>query len=373
MIPKSLGKDTEMRADHHPRALLGRSVIAGAAAALILAGGAVADALPLPTATVPVGTLPTATVPVGTLPTSPITTPVVSVVTTIAPPQSAAAAARAASAHAMVGTFKLATATCSGSVKGSYFRMIQPGGSATGPFVSNSDSPCSDRSYTPMSAGTDGGLKTGTYQPEPSPAFAGGNGLANRITKPQKFFGADFASASNPTDPQTGTKVTEPTILVDDAGHLSGDLRAFAASWNGQHFNQGAPKPDGTTPGLTTALTGTYNATTKAFVLDWTSRIVGGPFNSFTGKWHFEGTFEGTTSTQPTTLAAVLGGSAGSGGSAAAAGSGATAGTHGKLANTGLSVATDRGLWLLAAGMFGFGLLGRTRRCLPRAGVPPRG
>jgi len=347
-----------MRLDHHLRAGLRHAAIAGAAAVLLLAGGATADALPLPTEAVP---------------TSPITPLAPADPGTVEQPQTAAAA-QAASGQTMVGTFTLAAATCSGAVNGSYFRMIQPGGTASGPFVSNSDSPCSDTTYTPMSPGTDKGLKTGTFQPEPSPAFdSAGNGLAGRITKPQRFFGANFASATNPTDPQTGTKVTAPVIQVDGAGHLSGDLRAFAASWNGQHFNQGAPKPDGSTPGLTTAVSGTYNASTKAFVLDWTSQIVGGPFNNFTGKWHFEGTFEGTIASTPT---AVSGGSGGSGTDTGTSGGGATAGSSGarnpNLANTGLSAATDRGLWLLAAGLLGLGLLERTRRPRPHTGASGR-
>ena len=37
-------------------------------------------------------------------------------------------------------------------------------------------------------------------------------------------------------------------------------------------------------------MTGTYNADTKAYTLDWTSQIVGGPFNNFSGHWHLEGT-----------------------------------------------------------------------------------
>jgi len=41
-------------------------------------------------------------------------------------------------------------------------------------------------------------------------------------------------------------------------------------------------------------VSGTYDSKTKKFVLEWASQIVGGPFNDFTGVWHFEGTFEPT-------------------------------------------------------------------------------
>jgi hypothetical protein len=76
-----------------------------------------------------------------------------------------------------------------------------------------------------------------------------------------------------------------------DGGKLSGDLAAFDATWNKQAFNQGSPKPDGSRPGNTGAVSGTYDAATGAYSLTWTSQIVGGPFNSFTGYWHLEGTF----------------------------------------------------------------------------------
>src|SRR6266540_4108612 len=58
---------------------------------------------------------------------------------------------------------------------------------------------------------------------------------------------------------------------ADGAGKLSADLRAFAAAYQGQHFNQGAPKPDGSTPGATTLASGTYTPATKAFSLQWAS------------------------------------------------------------------------------------------------------
>ena len=64
-----------------------------------------------------------------------------------------------------------------------------------------------------------------------------------------------------------------------------------SASWNNEYFNQGSPKPNGTRPGLTTPVSGSYDAATNAFVLTWSSQVVGGPFNGFTGYWHLVGTF----------------------------------------------------------------------------------
>ena len=205
----------------------------------------------------------------------------------------AAPAARAAGTN-LVGTFALTPGACpSAGATGTYFRMVQPSGTvANGPFVSNSDSTCSDKTYTLLGPGSDGGVVTGGYQPAPSPAFdAQGNSLANRIVVPAVFFGVRFGLSTDPKDRQTGASVPPLAVQVDSAGKLSGDLRAWEATWNKQDFNQGSPKPDGSTPKLTTPAHGTYDATTGAFVLEWTSTIVGGPFNEFTGSWHLTGTF----------------------------------------------------------------------------------
>jgi len=202
----------------------------------------------------------------------------------------------------LVGVFAISAGICSsGSPTGSYFRMIEPGGTLNGPFLSNGNSSCSDKTYTSLFPGTDRGLSTSAYQPNPAPAFdANGNGLANLITQPQEFFGIKFALSTNSTDPQTGLGVAVPSIS-NSSGTLSGDLEAISVAWNKQNFNQGSPKPGGSTPGLTSVPTGTYNATSGAFTISWASAIVGGPFNNFTGLWHLEGTFISSSSTPPTT------------------------------------------------------------------------
>jgi hypothetical protein len=185
--------------------------------------------------------------------------------------------------------------------------MILPTGTADGPFVSNSDSECGDKSYTLLKPGTDGGVMLGTFQGEPSPAFdASGNSLADHIIEPAKFFGVNFSASTNESDPQTKTAVSAPSLSVGDDGSLSGDLRSFAASWNNQEFNQGAPKPDGSAPGLTAAPSGTLDSQSGAYTLEWRSQIVGGPFDRFTGVWHLEGTFSADAT--PTTTAAGAGG-----------------------------------------------------------------
>jgi hypothetical protein len=136
-------------------------------------------------------------------------------------------------------------------------------------------------------------MRTGAYQPAPSPAFSGsGDALANRIIAPQRFAFIQYSAQTSPKDPQTGADVPAPAISVTPDGKLSGNLAAFAAQWNKQNFNVGSPKPDGSLPGLTSPVTGTYNSDTKAYTLEWTSQIVGGAFNNFSAEWHFEGTFE---------------------------------------------------------------------------------
>jgi rhodanese-related sulfurtransferase len=198
--------------------------------------------------------------------------------------------AAAQSARPLVGTFRVTGGGCSST--GSYFRMILPTGGSSGPFVSNADSSCPDKTFTALSPGANSGLVTGTYQVEPGPAFdTNGNGRSSDITQPATFFGVQFSTSTNATDPQTGTGAPPPTISVDESGALSGNLESFAASWNNQEFNQGAPKPGGARPGLTSGPSGSYDASSGAFTLEWTSQIVGGPFNNFTGQWHLSGTF----------------------------------------------------------------------------------
>jgi hypothetical protein len=127
--------------------------------------------------------------------------------------------------------------------------------------------------------------------------------------------------------------------LHQDGGRLGGDLSAFDATWNNQSFNQGAPKPDGSLPGNTSAPSGTFDAATGRFTLTWTSQIVGGPFDKFTGLWHLEGTFvpASSGSTPTTTRSASTGGATTSG--ATAGGSAATPTT----VASGIAAAPDAG------------------------------
>ena len=145
-------------------------------------------------------------------------------------PASAATAGR----HALVGTFKLEPGACAGaSVTGTYFQMIFPNGSvANGKFFDNPDSTCANKAYTLVVPGVQGGLVTGKYQPNPTPAFnAQGGALADSIILPQSFTAIDFSIATNENDPQTGLKVPAPAISVKK-GKLSGRVEAWSAWWN---------------------------------------------------------------------------------------------------------------------------------------------
>jgi hypothetical protein len=198
---------------------------------------------------------------------------------------------------ALEGTFDITIATNGNTPpKGSWFEMLDADEQDRAP-LENGNSPLANKDFTPLSPGTSGGLLTTAYQPAPSPAFSAksgskevGNALANEIMLPQEFFGFNFSVVTEKTDPQNGEGDPLPHI-VDDAGQLSGQVTAWAVGWNGEWFNQGSPKPNGKLPSGTAAPTGTYDAATGQYELEWKSVIIGGPFNGFLGSWHLEGKF----------------------------------------------------------------------------------
>jgi len=194
----------------------------------------------------------------------------------------------------LVGLFKIDAGACTGDKvsAGSYFQMVFPGGSLTqGKFFQNPDSTCANKAYTLFTPGKDGGLRSGEFQPHPTPAYdPKGNALADAITQPGGFTAIKFSISTNPVEPQTKKQVDPPSFTVTD-GKISGQTTAIVGEWNNQASAQGSPKPDGSSPGLTRPVHGTYDAASKHFVIEWSSQVVGGPFNDFTGVWHLEGTF----------------------------------------------------------------------------------
>ena len=189
----------------------------------------------------------------------------------------------------LTGLLSVNAGACKGAQPtGSYFRMVTPTGQVgKGPYVTNADSTCKDKSVTLLHAGTDGGLKLGAYQPEATPAFANsGDSASAAILRPVSFFAVKFGVATNPKDPQSGAKVPAPTATLD-GNTLTVDLSSWSVGWNHQEFNQGAPKPAASGA----QATGTVNSA-GTYTLEWFSKIKGGPFNGFTGVWHLTGTLQ---------------------------------------------------------------------------------
>ncbi|MHB1514326.1 MAG: hypothetical protein ACYCVY_01210 [Acidiferrobacteraceae bacterium] len=83
-----------------------------------------------------------------------------------------------------------------------------------------------------------------------------------------------------------------PVPTFDTSGStISGNLSSWTVFWNGTNFNQGADP-----------VSGTWNSSTGAYNIAWTSTIHGGPFSGQTGSWSFNGVATaGTAITPPTT------------------------------------------------------------------------
>ena len=166
--------------------------------------------------------------------------------------------AASAAAAPLKGVFHIAS--------GSYIRLRDP---SSGPFFSNPYSADADKTYTLLTAGSAGGLRTGTTQGAPATPFdSKGDSLAGKIIKPTNFAGILFGVVTT----------SAPSISVS-GNKLSGQVNGLVAEWNNQTFKQGAK------------VTGTYNSRTRDYDLTWTSLVSGGPFNGFTGYWNLQGTF----------------------------------------------------------------------------------
>lgn len=100
-----------------------------------------------------------------------------------------------------------------------------------------------------------------------------------------------------PVDVATDAAQTLINGTVDDvAGTMTIDLSAWTANWNDNVFNQGNAN-----------VTGTYDAGTGAYAVEWNSLIVGGPFDGNTGYWRLNGV--ATVSAVPVPAAVWLMGS----------------------------------------------------------------
>lgn len=97
------------------------------------------------------------------------------------------------------------------------------------------------------------------------------------------FFGSNVKgfTGNGTTAPYGGTPVNGGAVpsFTTSGSTIGGNLSAWTVYWNGTNFNQGA-----------NPVSGGWNPTTGAYNISWTSHIVGGPFNGFTGDWSFAGT-----------------------------------------------------------------------------------
>jgi len=103
----------------------------------------------------------------------------------------------------------------------------------------------------------------------------------NFFNAPVSTFTALTAAGAAPSssgNPLSGTAT---------ASSITMDLGSFYAFWNGSNFSQ---QPSNASGPLSPLVTGSYNSTTGAFDLAWSSYITTAPFAGQTGYWHITGT-----------------------------------------------------------------------------------
>ncbi len=184
-----------------------------------------------------------------------------------------------AGAAKLKGTLAINAGTWSSKPAGSWFRLATP----TGAYLDNASSTAGNKSYTLLKPGRQRGITLGSYQADST--FAdNGDSQADAIITPTAFFGTLFGLATLRVEAPGARPSPAPSATVKGK-KISVNLSALTAAWNKQYFNQGLPKPGTKKP----LVTGSYSSKSKAFKLDWRSKIAGGPFNGFTGVWHLEG------------------------------------------------------------------------------------
>lgn len=94
---------------------------------------------------------------------------------------------------------------------------------------------------------------------------------------PVSVFSGDGTYAPYGGVPVQGGNPISATLDAD-TGSISVDLSSWTAFWNGTNFNQGSA-----------AATGTWDSTTGAFDISWSSTVSGGPFDGQTGNWSLQG------------------------------------------------------------------------------------
>jgi len=209
--------------------------------------------------------------------------------------------AKPASSERLIGLFKLAPGRCttaSAHPTGSYLIAIS---AAQGRAVRNPKAGCANPDYTPLRPGVDGGLITGRFQTQPDPAFdAHRNARADRIVTPTVFGHFRFGFATNSRDEQdapSGAAAYPAPVAIATGSTRKVDLSSLVVTNSG-----GAGSTCAKSFGLgcwevgSKSASGTYDAATHHFVIDWFAG------QSFTPKAdsmevHLEGTFVPGSST----------------------------------------------------------------------------
>lgn len=112
---------------------------------------------------------------------------------------------------------------------------------------------------------------------------------------PVNLYTSDGTAATTPNANPAVTGGPIPTATVDTtAGTITADLSAWTANWGITNFNQGAP-----------AVTGTWDKSTGAYDISWSSTVVGGAFAGQTGNWSLQGV---AAVPEPETYAMMLAG-----------------------------------------------------------------
>ncbi|MBV9412363.1 MAG: hypothetical protein JO148_12255 [Acidimicrobiia bacterium] len=208
----------------------------------------------------------------------------------------AACSGNGTTTDALVGTFRLDAGQCRGPGQvpaGSWLAVLN---AAANQSVANPDGGCNNPAYTPLSAGHDGGLRAGSFQPSPDPTFGPTrDSLAGAIVTPVRFQGLALGMATDGHDEQhdpTGPAVFPAPTATVSGGHLHIDLRSLEISYGGP--------PGGTCATAAVSggcwdlgsrsVTGSYDARTHRFVAQW---FVGEAFTPAGDSMtvHLEGTF----------------------------------------------------------------------------------
>jgi hypothetical protein len=182
--------------------------------------------------------------------------------------------ATAASPTRLDGLFRLTAGHCTtaqAKPTGSYLVVVS---AAQGHAVHNPRGGCANADYTVLRPGTDGGLTTRKFQGQPSPVFdAHRNSRAARIIAPVRFGPYRLGFATSPQDEQaapTGAPAFPPPAAIVSGGSLQVDLRSLVLTYAGEPKSSCAQSYGvGCWELGSRSASGTYDAATHHFVIDW--------------------------------------------------------------------------------------------------------